>query len=997
MMAGSRTVVASSETAATRVARSPPPALAAKADGDAYMKARARPTRAFAAPEAPSGGRLPRVGRHDPHVPSFFFLSPRASSAPRAPHRPALTPPRPPITNENEHPHGHPQTGDYAFAVAAYDRAVAATRVTPAEEARGSDEAPPTTMLLRATVLCNRALASLRADLPEHSLEDAKEAESLLLELLSAADPGTADAAKALLLLAKARYRAGAASAALADDQTAAVSFAGALAASVQHACAVEGLVDPEPEGGAGAKAEAKAKAKAEASASSAAEKERKNQNAFVLSSDAARIADALRSAVAKLPLDAACAFAADAVKAAEGPPGSEGDAAGLRASAVADGAPGLFARVIRGGASPGIAGDRSRSSAAPRASRFAPRLSARDGGGASAAALEGRGAFSFSSSSSSALKPVRDPAAAMSSAALARTLADADVAASRERERRDDLATYVVSDAIARGADASVDAFEAFFYLEESSHRSNARTGGPADRSASDDDERTSLSSLVRRRVRRVASRFRRACGFEAETHADVELWFVASARARAFLARGSADAEASRRGAVNVAGVPVPPSLSGRSEHQRRILEYSHHSEEDDDDDAAVSSPGTTASALRTARARIERATKDARLAVARLAARDSSGRSGRVSSTIPPLFFVARRRRDARARALLAEALEATAAFGVTPTSRDASEGRPVDSDTPRVVVAAAGEGHRLDALSADARVAAAVEWRRAAALDPRRFKSVFLAKLKTLRAEAPGLVSDAFFEAMTEEDDNASSDKAASDTTVVDPAERALRVLEDEKWASAPEYVRPRPKYYYLYEWMRERIEARFPSLPEPVMDKLLATDADELDLLLKYPKAIEGQVNEYLDVFHGPDGAARLPTYETPRLAWDDVKANERAGAVGLGPDGNAIGGAGPDDPDAAMDRAMLGAAGDGGLTPEEEAGLVMATGDAPKKKGGRKVLVSALPPDQMRDAQAAGAKRVGDKLVERVEEEETARGDDLEPPNAPVSAMDAAD
>ena len=331
-------------------------------------------------------------------------------------------------------------------------------------------------------------------------------------------------------------------------------------------------------------------------------------------------------------------------------------------------------------------------------------------------------------------------------------------------------------------------------------------------------------------------------------------------------------------------------------------------------------------------------------------------------------------------------------------MTPTSRDSSEGRPVDSDTPRVVVAAAGEGHRLDALSADARVAAAVEWRRAAALDPIPFKSVFLAKLKTLRADAPGLVSDAFFEAMTEEDDNASSDKASSDTTVVDPAEKALRVLEDEKWSSAPEYVRPRPKYYYLYEWMRERIEARFPSLPEPVMDKLLVTDADELDLLLKYPKAIEGQVNEYLDVFHGPDGAARLPTYETPRLAWDDVKAlNERAGAVGLGPDGNAIGGAGPDDPDAAMDRAMLGAAGDGGLTPEEEAGLVMATGDAPKKKGGRKVLVSALPPDQMRDAQAAGAKRVGDKLVERVEEEETARGDDLEPPNAPVSAMDAAD
>ena len=138
-------------------------------------------------------------------------------------------------------------------------------------------------MLLRATVLCNRALASLRADLPEHSLEDAKEAESLLLELLSAADPGTADAAKALLLLAKARYRAGAASAALADDQTAAVSFAGALAASVQHACAVEGLVDPEPEGGAGAKAEAKAK--------------RENQNASVRARPVVDLGAAARAA----------------------------------------------------------------------------------------------------------------------------------------------------------------------------------------------------------------------------------------------------------------------------------------------------------------------------------------------------------------------------------------------------------------------------------------------------------------------------------------------------------------------------------------------------------------------------------------------------------------------------------------------------------------------------------------------------------------------------
>ena len=35
---------------------------------------------------------------------------------------------------------------------------------------------------------------------------------------------------------------------------------------------------------------------------------------------------------------------------------------------------------------------------------------------------------------------------------------------------------------------------------------------------------------------------------------------------------------------------------------------------------------------------------------------------------------------------------------------------------------------------------------------------------------------------------------------------------------------------RPKYYYFYEWMRERIGEHYPKLPEPVMDKLLAMDA-----------------------------------------------------------------------------------------------------------------------------------------------------------------------
>ena len=58
------------------------------------------------------------------------------------------------------------------------------------------------------------------------------------------------------------------------------------------------------------------------------------------------------------------------------------------------------------------------------------------------------------------------------------------------------------------------------------------------------------------------------------------------------------------------------------------------------------------------------------------------------------------------------------------------------------------------------------------------------------------------------------------------------------------------MRPWSKYYYFYEWMRERISDHFPHLPEPIMDKLLAMDAGELDLLLRYPKAIRGQVSVF---------------------------------------------------------------------------------------------------------------------------------------------------
>ena len=124
-----------------------------------------------------------------------------------------------------------------------------------------------------------------------------------------------------------------------------------------------------------------------------------------------------------------------------------------------------------------------------------------------------------------------------------------------------------------------------------------------------------------------------------------------------------------------------------------------------------------------------------------------------------------------------------------------------------------------------------------------------------------------------------------------------SDAALAWLEEDKWRHAPEYVRPRPKYYYFYEMMREKIEAHYPpgSLPAPVMDKLLSTDADELDLLLQYPEAIRGQTEEYLAVLR-ERGAEALETYKTPTLTWDEVRALKGGdGVVGLGASGETTG------------------------------------------------------------------------------------------------------
>jgi hypothetical protein len=50
-----------------------------------------------------------------------------------------------------------------------------------------------------------------------------------------------------------------------------------------------------------------------------------------------------------------------------------------------------------------------------------------------------------------------------------------------------------------------------------------------------------------------------------------------------------------------------------------------------------------------------------------------------------------------------------------------------------------------------------------------------------------------------------------------------------------------------QYYYYQRFMAQRIHEHTPELPAPVMDKLLAMDAGDLDLMIKHPPALEGQV------------------------------------------------------------------------------------------------------------------------------------------------------
>lgn len=54
-----------------------------------------------------------------------------------------------------------------------------------------------------------------------------------------------------------------------------------------------------------------------------------------------------------------------------------------------------------------------------------------------------------------------------------------------------------------------------------------------------------------------------------------------------------------------------------------------------------------------------------------------------------------------------------------------------------------------------------------------------------------------------------------------------------------------------QYYYYNKWTRQRISDLAPQLPEPVVVKLLGTDANDLDLLLQHPAGLRAQVRKPL--------------------------------------------------------------------------------------------------------------------------------------------------
>ncbi len=79
-----------------------------------------------------------------------------------------------------------------------------------------------------------------------------------------------------------------------------------------------------------------------------------------------------------------------------------------------------------------------------------------------------------------------------------------------------------------------------------------------------------------------------------------------------------------------------------------------------------------------------------------------------------------------------------------------------------------------------------------------------------------------------------------------TTQAGGAAALQTLLADALEEAKPEFLKQRPKYYYYNQWMRGRLAAACPALPEPVVLKMLDMEAGELDLVLQYPQAAAAQ-------------------------------------------------------------------------------------------------------------------------------------------------------
>ncbi|KIZ06018.1 hypothetical protein MNEG_1942 [Monoraphidium neglectum] len=88
------------------------------------------------------------------------------------------------------------------------------------------------------------------------------------------------------------------------------------------------------------------------------------------------------------------------------------------------------------------------------------------------------------------------------------------------------------------------------------------------------------------------------------------------------------------------------------------------------------------------------------------------------------------------------------------------------------------------------------------------------------------------------------------------------------------------------WHYYNTWMAQRIEALHPGLPQPLVNKLLAQDAGELDLRIGHPEALAEQVEELMDVYKA-GGAAALEVHCPAPLRWERMQQLLGPGAVGL--------------------------------------------------------------------------------------------------------------